>query len=67
MEKDSMAERDEFELPVPICGTVRRRSGAYSVIVWPRVLRTIDSRARMNIFVTASSKRSNRARVSPMK
>jgi len=34
---------------------------------WPRVLRTIDSGARMNIFVTASSKRSNRARVSPMK
>src|ERR1700732_1652555 len=28
------------------------RMSAYSVIVWPRVLRTTDSRARMNIFVT---------------
>src|SRR5580704_8025069 len=30
------------------------RMSAYSVIVWPRVLRTTDSRAWMNIFVTAS-------------
>src|SRR6266436_1295636 len=30
------------------------RMSAYSVIVWPRVLRTTDSRARMNIFVTNS-------------
>src|ERR1700730_9579400 len=28
------------------------RMSAYSVIVWPRVLRTTDSRALINIFVT---------------
>jgi hypothetical protein len=30
------------------------KMSAYSVIVWPPVLRTTDSRARMNAFVTES-------------